>query len=447
MKTKNILSGQANYKKAYYTYNVIILSLVTMVFLSLFIKADTFNNKFSIINISGKQRMLSQKIIKQVYYFRENESSENEIILRQTLVDFFNNHEVITQRDGSYGISGDNSKPIIEKLKLLSSYMDRFRDSVRCILGDSDQCESDTETYLEELKRTEILYLSLMDNVVFSYELEAKRGAQQLKIIILISLFLIYFIIMFSGRSVFLPVYDGLIEYLDGRAKRKLDSVKAFNDAQNSTLTHVVTKEIDKNILEVRQLLEKEELDRDQLNRHLDDISNISKSMRGLLEEGSFVAGVKLFNVNELLEEIKKTSRDIVVASKIKIDIENVDENLFARGRKAEVYQVILNLVMNSITRVSDLPEKWISITAGKEFSYCTISIIDSSYSLKDGEEKVFSFSLKDSEQFSQESFNFWISSKILERQSARIEYDITDTHTKFKISLPLPGSEYNIDL
>jgi len=40
-----------------------------------------------------------------------------------------------------------------------------------------------------------------------------------------------------------------------------------------------------------------------------------------------------------------------------------------------------------------------------------------------------------------------WISAKILEKQNGSIVYDFSETHTSFKIRLPLPGSEYNIQI
>lgn len=448
------INEQADYKRVYYVFNMVILAIVTVSQLVLYLEMESLSDSTSIINLSGKQRMLSQKIVKQVYYFRENESSENEIILRQSLVDFANNHDVLLTRDGRFGISGNNSQKIDEKLKLLSSYIDRFQNSARCVLGDSDQCELDMETYLLELKRNEVLYLSLIDNIVFSFEEGIKNEIRTVKIIMLVCFLIFSFIILISGKFIFNPIFDRIRERNKKIAKKKEAALNKFHDAKISTLTSTVSSEVRDKVQSLQNSLDQLKSDQPHVvERAYNNIDSLAISIKNIMysmekvTNSSLISNVEIFNVKEALEDISDIARDIIIEKDIEFEIEDVEAHLFARGLKAQVSQVIINFITNSIARIGDLSTRWIKISVSKDSSNCIITIKDSSYGLDISNEDIYEPLTHSSELKSGEGFTLWISAKILEKQNGSIVYDFSETHTSFKIRLPLPGSEYNIQI
>ena len=444
----------SDYKRAYYLFNIAILALVTISQLTLYLELQSLGDSTSIINLSGKQRMLSQKIVKQVYYFRENESSENEIILRQSLVDFANNHDVLMSRDGRFGISGSNNRVITEKLKLLSAYIDRFQSSARCILGDSDQCELDMETYLLDLKRNEVLYLSLIDNIVFSFEQSIRGEIRNVKLVMLFCFFLFSIFIIVSGKFVFTPIYERIIAKYKDISKKKEDSLKKFHEAELSTLTATVSHEIKKNILELKENLDglksndPEVIDGayDKINNIASEVNSISVAMERATNK-QLVSNVEIFNLQEAMSDIFEMIGETIYEKEIRFDIESVDDTLFARGEKAQVSQVVINFITSAIIRMKDMSTKWIKLSATREGTSCVITIMDASYGLDMKSEEMYSPSLVSDAIMTEEGFNLWISSKILEKQNGTLDYDFSETHTSFRIKLPLPGSEYNIQI
>lgn len=396
--------------------------------------------------------MLSQKIVKQVYYFRENESSENEIILRQSLVDFSNNHDVLISRDGRFGISGTNSSRINEKLKLLSSYIDRFQNSARCILGDSDQCELDMETYLADLKRNEVLYLSLIDNIVFSFERAIKNEIRTVKIIMLISFMVFSIFIIVSGKYIFGPIFERMYKKQKYISEKREETLSKFHEAELSALSSTVADEVKIKVDSIQENLIRLKSDQkhivDEAYSKIDSSTSQIKSIVYSMERATtkgFISNVEIFNVKEALFDIYEMIGSIANEKNLEFEIEEVDAHLFARGMKAQISQVIVNFIMNSMSRLQEKDSGWIRVSVSKEGANCILTIMDSSYGLDLENEDIYEPSTITESIKSEESFNLWISSKILEKQNGSIAYDFSETHTSFKISLPLPGSEYNI--
>ena len=83
-----------------------------------------------VINIAGKQRMLTQKIAKDIFYMYYN-SNKNFNELNYASNEFINGLNILKNGDESKGIVAVNTKEISNQLKEVSALWDEFYDNVQ----------------------------------------------------------------------------------------------------------------------------------------------------------------------------------------------------------------------------------------------------------------------------------------------------------------------------
>ena len=238
-----------------------------------------------------------------------------------------------------------------------------------------------------------------------------------------------------------------VIQHFKYLIDKREESQAAFYKAELSSLVNVVTKEVDEKIKIIQTNLEREDVNSEEVDQCIKSINSMMRSMTLTVDERSLTSGVKIFNVKELIEEVSQLANEKLISENVKLMVEKIDIKLFARGKRSELLQVLINNINEAVSRVDEVAEKWISISCYKEGAECVITMTDSSYNFTNGEEKNVNLSLSDSLISGKENFKHWISLKILANQSARLEYDLTSANTKFRIVLPLPGSEYQINI
>lgn len=180
-----------------------------------------------VINISGRQRMLSQKITKNVLLIYESPNKDNIEFyladLQRDLYIFERSHFNLINRNESQGISGKNSDIVIDLFEDIDPYFISLVDTTKEILNLVKAGENDSDLILENI-RTLILnersFLERMDEIVFEYDNESKESITNLEIlenivfyIILLALLLItLFILLPAGKTLrhaFIDINEG----------------------------------------------------------------------------------------------------------------------------------------------------------------------------------------------------------------------------------------------
>lgn len=180
-----------------------------------------------VINISGRQRMLSQKITKNVLLIYENPNKDNIEFyledLQRDLYIFERSHFNLINGNESQGISGKNSDIVIDLFEDIDPYFISLVDTTKEILNLVKAGENDSDLILENI-RTLILnersFLERMDEIVFEYDNESKESITNLEIlenivfyIILLALLLItLFILLPAGKTLrhaFIDINEG----------------------------------------------------------------------------------------------------------------------------------------------------------------------------------------------------------------------------------------------
>jgi diguanylate cyclase (GGDEF)-like protein/PAS domain S-box-containing protein len=164
------------------TRYLIALSLIALLTVSsqIFIQI-AFKNQESdsrIVNIAGRQRMLSQKIAKISYIIASTEQDKTKKVLLQELAKtvtlWKTSHQYLQTGNVSLGLPGNNSNEIIALFGKISANHFAILDAVDIILS-SSAAPHILKQALENIRKNETSFLHGMNDIVFRYDMEARK--------------------------------------------------------------------------------------------------------------------------------------------------------------------------------------------------------------------------------------------------------------------------------
>ncbi len=166
-----------------------------------------------IINISGRQRMLSQKISKETLLlsYPEIRQPKSQYIqeLEATIALWRESHEILIQYNESLIKNQQDSTEIQKMFTVLEPYFQTiYRNSLNILnLVKTDTINQKRLTpHIDAIILNEPLFLRQMDAIVFQYDKEAKQKVSSLKRIEYILFVLIILILIFEFLLLFRPV-------------------------------------------------------------------------------------------------------------------------------------------------------------------------------------------------------------------------------------------------
>lgn len=220
-----------------------------------------------IINISGRQRMLSQKLTKELLLLSNatNSISKKRYLddLEATISLWKTSHERLRRYNDSIPKGKNDSTEIKRMFLVLQPYFETiYENSTQVIkLVKNDSVSNDTLTpYLDNVIFNEPLFLKQMDAIVFRYEKDAQEKISFLKRIEYILFGLIILILIFEFFLLFRPValsikktiFDLLISQKDATDMAK--NAEKLRKIQNENVQELIslTKALDQTLLYAR---------------------------------------------------------------------------------------------------------------------------------------------------------------------------------------------------
>ncbi|MCF8715301.1 type IV pili methyl-accepting chemotaxis transducer N-terminal domain-containing protein [Joostella atrarenae] len=142
-----------------------------------------------IINIAGRQRMLSQKLTKEVLLLSNKEGSLDKkdalIEIKKTLLLWESSHQSLQNGNDSLHIEGDNSEAIKEMFDELQPSFSQIQTSVNNILHEANTdatiFKDDFQQEIKVLLIQEQEFLAIMDRIVNQYDKEATHKVEKLQ--------------------------------------------------------------------------------------------------------------------------------------------------------------------------------------------------------------------------------------------------------------------------
>lgn len=180
MAEKSHSLDQRTFKNLSRLYIVALSTIAISVIISQFFIRKHLRNQQSdsrVINIAGRQRMLSQKLAKEVFSLTTEIDSIKKTALKaqikNTLELWVLSHNSLQKGNDSLGLPGKNSDVIKRKFEKINPVFDTIYKSVESILDKADQQEY--SIFIPVIKEKEGAFLLQMDDIVNQYDVEANK--------------------------------------------------------------------------------------------------------------------------------------------------------------------------------------------------------------------------------------------------------------------------------
>ena len=228
--------------KLYYVIAVSII-LFTIVLSQLFI----FNHlqkqikDSRVINIAGRQRMLSQKITKEIFKlnFSTNsleEKSRLKAEILKNLATWRDSHFALKNRSSEFEIEGQNSTAIDQQFAEIQPIFDKLYKAALLSVNEEDPQD------LDQIYALSDEFLKKMDDIVFTYDKDASNRVTTLKKLELLFLFLSILVLALEVIFIFTPaanyarkIIDQLINAENEALGLAKQNQKLFNNLEAST--------------------------------------------------------------------------------------------------------------------------------------------------------------------------------------------------------------------
>ena len=187
----------------------------------------------TIINVAGRQRMLSQKLTKEIVSLSAEDSLESRILikdkLKKTLSIWELSHHALQKGHDSLGLPGNNSAVVSEMFKELNPKFDIISAASKSIIEKIENIPPlPVETFAEEIsrvKQNEGDFLLSMDKIVNQYNVEADEKVTWLRKLELFIMSITLLLLLAEFLFIFWPtaktVKNSLAELIEAEKRAK----------------------------------------------------------------------------------------------------------------------------------------------------------------------------------------------------------------------------------
>jgi len=154
---------------------IAILSIVSQGVIQFLVADQEYDSR--VVNIAGRQRMLSQKIAKTSYYIANAASveaaSRSRMELEEALTLWERSHAGLVKGDSEMGLPGKNSREVITLFGVIQPHYEAIVAAAKVILASSGSA-AEIDLSIHQIVVHESSFLKSMDEIVFRYDREAK---------------------------------------------------------------------------------------------------------------------------------------------------------------------------------------------------------------------------------------------------------------------------------
>ncbi|MBK0368553.1 sensor histidine kinase [Flavobacterium agrisoli] len=169
-------------------------------------------NDSRIINISGRQRMLSQKIVKEVLrlHFVESDSTDNEIVTLQKTLNFWSkNQEALTMGNDSLGFPKDKSKTLVLLYQEIQpSYKKMVEATNQFIQHKKRKSTKDNKKLVAEIMQNGDVFLQKMNEIVLTHDKEAHEKVTKQSLTEIILFVFTLLVLLLEFQFIFKPTNE-----------------------------------------------------------------------------------------------------------------------------------------------------------------------------------------------------------------------------------------------
>ena len=319
-----------------------------------------------VINIAGRQRMLSQRLAKSSLQFQAS-SEENIPAFRQEMTDALaeweHNHYGLQHGDRSNGLKGELSPQLSNLFAELQPHYEAIRDAARQILASPSD---DVSSAVREIQQHESAFLEGMDDIVTQCVLEAEGRVTRLSNSEVALITLTMLVLIAEGFFIFRPAVRQIrqvvarLEATGIRLKIAKEEAEAANEAKTRFLANV-SHELRTPMTAVLGMTElaRESSDPERRDQYLTIVEQAGNSLLRLLNDLIDTARIEAAEL-ELREapfqpvavnrRVVDLLRPLATSKGLDLQVNHVGvADCTVLGDDERLMQVLINLVGNAI--------------------------------------------------------------------------------------------------
>ena len=254
---------QRTFDKLSRLYIIALSTIALSVIMSQILIRNHLNDQQSdstVINVAGRQRMLSQKLTKEILALSTEPKLEDRILLKnkikKTLRTWEFSHYALQKGSDSLGLPKKNSTEIIKEFKALNPVFDTIHRATSSIIEKIENVPplpiSSFKEEIQKVKDNEEEFLTLMDQIVNQYDREADAKVTWLRHLEFWLMGLTILILMAEFLFIFWPTAKNVRSILselikaEKRAKKmafdadELSAIKEKSIKELSALSHAM---------------------------------------------------------------------------------------------------------------------------------------------------------------------------------------------------------------
>lgn len=289
---------------------IAVFTISSQILIQFFLKNQ--NKDATIINVAGRQRMLSQKITKHTLLLanptnQANFDKEKEK-LQETFDLWLNSHQALIKGDEKIGI------PFQEKSQINKELFQKLKPHYQAIKENTEEIlvlrYEDRSQIKDKILPNTILpeadFLALMNKIVSQYEIEAKQRIKNLRLIETVLMFATIFILILEALLIFRPIVSKAQTFI-AELNEKNKQFDAVQEELRQNLEEFAANQEHLLINEqkLKYQFEKTEAVNQILSKSLNSLNNLDDFLQNVVETLSevsffnFIPGVAIFIKNE----------------------------------------------------------------------------------------------------------------------------------------------------
>ncbi len=314
-----------------------------------------------VINIAGRQRMLSQRLAKASLRLDDTNQANRQAAQRelsQTLSEWSHSHEVLQRGDRQQRMPGKNSVEVARLFGAIEQDYQAMRSAAEVLEATPPDAEPDAIA-ISIVQQHEADFLAGMDAIVSQFVFEAERKVARLRRLESAILALTLAVLLAEGLLIFRPAVQRI-----RLARQRMVAAKEQAEDANAAKTRFLANVSHELRTPMTAVLGMTELAREESDDHTRDeylaiVEEAGGSLLGLLNDlidlsridaGELKMAAEPFAPQEVVQRVARMMRFTAAAKHLEITTGgDIDPAIRLLGDAGRLEQVLLNLVANAI--------------------------------------------------------------------------------------------------
>lgn len=320
-----------------------------------------------VINIAGRQRMLSQRLSKAALLLRDPDDASRRDTLKElgeTLEDWSAHHRGLIEGDPQLDLPGDPSPQVAALFAEITPHFQAMRAAALRLLERETPAEAAAES-IDQIQGHEAAFLAGMDDIVTQYVAEAEARVDRLRRLETVLLALTLAVLLAEGLFIFRPASLRIrqtlskLESVGRRLRAAKEEAERANAAKTRFLANV-SHELRTPMTAVLGMTElaRESTDDVQRSRYLSIVEEAGESLLSLLNDlidvaridaDKLILNAEPFNPHQVAARCVRLMAPTARAKGVELRADRAASVAWVAGDRQRITQVLLNLVNNAI--------------------------------------------------------------------------------------------------